>query len=83
MFYLKSSLADLRSLDQEGCWKKSHDNTTLDHVKLEIIEEEIVTAALETILLNASRLFLTSKGESLNGDNAKQTKSIHKRMDVI
>ena len=67
------------SLDPERCWKKSHDYTYLDDAKLENIEENVVTAALETILLNASWLFPKSKGESvkwalLNRDNPQENR---------
>jgi len=37
-----------------------------DSAKLENIEEKIVTATLETILLNANWLLLTSKADSVN-----------------
>ena len=60
-----SPLVYFNSLDPERCLKKSHDYTYLDDVKLENIEENVVTVALETILLNASWLFPTSKGESV------------------
>jgi hypothetical protein len=60
-------LADLNSLDLGEYWKKSLDKTYTDDAKLENIEQNVVIAALETILLNASWLFPTCKGESLNG----------------
>ena len=50
----------------KGSLKKTDDDTNLDPAKLENIEEKIVTAILETILLNANWLFLTSKGDSAN-----------------
>ena len=59
-------MAYLNSLDPEGYWKKNRDNTCIDDAKLENMEENVVTAALETILLNASWLFSTSQGQSLN-----------------
>ena len=46
----------------KGSLKKIDDATNLDPAKLENIEEKIVTAILETILVNANWLFLTSKG---------------------
>jgi hypothetical protein len=60
-------LTYLNSLEPEGYRKKNRNNTCLDDAKLENMEENVVTAALETILLNASWLFSTSQGESLNG----------------
>ena len=50
----------------KGSLKKTDDATNLDPAKLENIEEKIVTAILETILVNANWLFLTSKGDSVN-----------------
>jgi hypothetical protein len=65
-------LAYLNRLDPERHWKKSHYSIYLDDAKLENVEENVVTAALEAILLNASWLFSTSKDESLNGALLKQ-----------
>ncbi|MGA8564053.1 MAG: hypothetical protein WB587_04815 [Nitrososphaeraceae archaeon] len=50
----------------KGSLKKTDDDTNLDPAKLENIEEKIVTAILETILVNANWLFLTSKADSVN-----------------
>jgi hypothetical protein len=50
----------------KGSLKKIDDATNLDPAKLENIEEKIVTATLEIILVNANWLFLTSKGDSVN-----------------
>ena len=50
----------------KGSLKKIDDATNLDPAKLENIEEKIVTATLETILVNANWLFLTSKADSVN-----------------
>ena len=61
-------MADLNRLESNGkeTLKKIDDATNIDPAKLEKIEEKIVTATLETILLNANWLFLTSKGDSAN-----------------
>jgi hypothetical protein len=64
-------LAYLNRLDPERHWKKSHNSIYLD-AKLENVEENVVTAALEAILLNASWLFSTRKDESPNGALLKQ-----------
>jgi hypothetical protein len=65
-------LAYHKRLDTERYWKKSHYIIFFDDAKSENIEENVVTAALEAILLNASWLFSTSKDESLNGELLKQ-----------
>ena len=66
--YEDQSLAELDRLKPKGkgSLKKTDDDTNLDPAKLENIEEKIVTAILETILVNANWLFLTSKADSVN-----------------
>ena len=61
-------MADLNRLESKGkeSLKKIVDSTNINPAKLENIEEKIVPATLETILLNANWLFLTSKGDSVN-----------------
>ena len=61
-------MADLNRLESIGKenLNKTDDATNIDPARLEKIEEKIVTATLETILLNANWLFLTSKGDSVN-----------------
>ncbi|MGA9943027.1 MAG: hypothetical protein WBP88_13625 [Nitrososphaeraceae archaeon] len=59
---------------EERSFEKVDDAKNLNPDKLENIEEKIVTVTLETILLNASWLFLTSKDDlvkrtMLNQDN--------------
>ena len=59
---------------EKRSFEKIDDAKNLNPDKLEKIEEKIVTVTLETILLNANWLFLTSKGDSvkrfmLNQDN--------------
>jgi hypothetical protein len=61
-------LADLNRLESKGkeSLKKIDDSMNIDPAKLENIEEKIVTATLEIILVNANWLFLTSKADSVN-----------------
>lgn len=72
----RSVLAELYRFKpkEERSFEKVDDAKNLNPDKLENIEEKIVTVTLETILLNASWLFLTSKDDlvkrtKLNQDN--------------
>ena len=51
---------------EKRSFEKIDDAKNLNPDKLENIEEKIVTVTLETILLNANWLFLTSKDDSVN-----------------